>query len=53
MLLVDAGSSVSAAARECGIERSTLIRALARRKLKLAEANSEVEAQSPDQSGDI
>lgn len=54
MSLVDGGLSVRRAAKDCGIERSTLIRALARRALKLAQANTEaVEGKLPEQSGDI
>jgi lambda repressor-like predicted transcriptional regulator len=44
MALVDGGCSVRSAARQSGIERSTLIRALARRVAKLAQANEQTAA---------
>jgi hypothetical protein len=51
---VDAGSSVRGAAKACGIERSTLIRALARRVLRLNQANAEAdEGKLPEPSGDV
>jgi predicted DNA-binding protein (UPF0251 family) len=54
MRRVDAGSSVRGAAKACGIERSTLIRALARRVLKLSQANAEaVEGKLPEESSDV
>lgn len=53
MALVDSGETRSKAARRCGIERSTLVRALARRALKLSQANAEVEDRLPEQSSDV
>jgi len=48
MALFDAGASKRSAAKQCGIERSTLIRALIRRSTRLAEANAETSPPGTD-----